>query len=238
MRSFTAGEKILDAKAVAARKAVELVLDGMTIGLGSGTTATFAIQFIGERIRAEGLKVTGVPTSSGTNSLASEVGIPLVPLKHARFIDITIDGADEVDPDLHLIKGGGGALVREKLVAAASKEVVIICDDSKIKPVLGQFPLPVTVVPFGWEATRERLLAFCPEVVLRMKKGSSDVFVTDDGALILDLHMSSIPSPAVLEAGIKAVTGVIEVGLFVNLATSVVIGHTDGTTNILVRAVR
>ena len=152
----------MDAKAVAARRAVMLVEDGMTVGLGSGSTATYAIQFIGERMRNEGIRVVGVPTSRSTNALAESEGIPLVDITCTGGIDLTIDGADEVDAGLNLIKGGGGALVREKIVAAASRQLLIICDDSKKHSQLGRFPLPVAVVPFAWHTTRVRLLNYCP----------------------------------------------------------------------------
>src|SRR5579871_2491333 len=125
----------------------------MTLGLGSGTTATYAIQALGERIRQEGLRVRGVPTSGRSRELAEALHIPLIDLSDVEQLDLTIDGADEVDPDLHLIKGGGGALLREKLVASASRELIIICDESKLKAELGVYPLPVAVIPFGWETT-------------------------------------------------------------------------------------
>lgn len=219
----------MDAKAVAARRAVLLVEDGMILGLGSGSTATLAIQYIGERIRIEGIRVTGVPTSSTTNAQAASVGIPLVELSHVGGIDLTIDGADEVDPALNLIKGGGGALVREKIVAAASRQVAIICDDSKIKQELGAFPLPVAVVPFAWETTRERLLTLCPVVTLRKQKGTDVTYITDDGNLILDMHMDRIADPANVEDRIRSVVGVVDVGLFLRLASRVFVGSSDGS---------
>jgi ribose 5-phosphate isomerase A len=219
----------VNAKAVAARRAVLLVEDGMTVGLGSGSTAAYAIQYIGERMRNEGIRVVGVPTSSGTNALAEAEGIPLVDITCTGRIDLTIDGADEVDARLNLIKGGGGALVREKIVAAASKQLVIICDDSKMHSVLGHFPLPVAVVPFAWHTTRERLQQICPVVSLRMRPNSDSAFETDDGNLILDLHMDAIPDPETTEARIRSLIGVVDVGLFVNLASRVVVGFEDGT---------
>ncbi len=219
----------MNAKAVAAKRAVQLVEDGMAIGLGSGSTAVYAIQYIGERIRSEGIQVVGVPTSSGTNALAEAEGIPLVDITCMGRIDLTIDGADEVDARLNLIKGGGGALVREKIVASASKQVVIICDDSKMHTTLGKYPLPVAVVPFAWHATRERLQELCPLVSLRMQPGSDAAFETDDGNLILDMHMDTIPNPEILEARIRSLVGVVDVGLFVNLASRVMVGFADGT---------
>lgn len=218
------------AKAVAARKAVEYVGDGMTLGLGSGSTAAHAIRAIGERMREEGLRVRGVPTSGRSRQLAAELGIPLIDLCRLREIDLTIDGADEVDPALNLIKGGGGALLREKIVACASRELIIICDDSKLKPTLGACPLPVAIVPFGWQTTRERLLRFGGTITLRMKDGEDTPFVSDDGLYILDMHLGRIGDVPALERNVKKVVGVVEVGLFVRLAARVVIGYADGHT--------
>jgi len=225
----------LDAKAVAARKAVAYVQNGMILGLGSGSTAAHAIRFLGERIRKEGLEVRGVPTSGRSRRLAEELGIPLIDLVGVDAIDLTIDGADEVDPALHLIKGGGGALVREKIVACASRELIIICDDSKLKPALGAFPLPVAVVPFGWETTRRRLERFGGAITLRQAADSNAPFVTDDGFYILDLHLGRIEDVPALERQLKQVVGVVEVGLFVGLASRVVVGYTDGHTEERVR---
>lgn len=220
----------MDAKEAAARKAVEYVRDGMIVGLGSGTTATFAIQALGEKMRTEGLQVRGVPTSSRTDALAENLGIPLVELTDLAEIDLTIDGADEVDPALHLIKGGGGALVREKLVASASRAVIIICDSSKIKTMLGAYPLPVAVVPFGWRTTRDRLLKYCGNITLRQTQGQDQPFLTDDGNYILDLHLGRILDAPGLEAHLKQITGVVEVGLFVNLTSRLILGFEDGHT--------
>lgn len=225
----------MDAKAVAALRAVSLIKSGMVVGLGSGSTAAHAIRFIGDRIRAEGLQIIGVPTSSVTNRLAGEVGIPLIDIPNNHGIDITIDGADEVNSSFCLIKGGGGALVREKLVAAASRELVIICDPSKIKLKLGAFPLPVTIVKFGWEATKCRLQEICPEAHLRFAGETEEPYLTDDGGYIIDLPLGVIEDPESLERQLKAITGVIDVGLFVNLATSVIVGTPDGSSHELTR---
>lgn len=224
----------MEAKEAAARKAVERVQDGMTLGLGSGSTATFAIRAIGERVHQDGLRVRGVATSGRSRELAETLGIPLADLSDVEAIDLTIDGADEVDPALHLIKGGGGALLREKLVAIASRALCIICDEGKLKPMLGAFPLPVAVVPFGWKQTQARLERFGGSATLRMDTGGAP-FVTDDGLYILDLNLGRIPDPAALEREIKAVVGVVDVGLFVGLATRVIIGHADGHTEERVR---
>jgi len=220
----------VDAKEAAARRAVAYVQDGMTIGIGSGSTATFAIRAIGERVQNEGLKVRGVPTSSKSRSLAEAMSIPEFELSESLPIDLTIDGADEVDPSLHLIKGGGGALLREKLVASASKALLVICDESKLKPTLGAFPLPVAVVPFGWETTRRRLQRFGDTITLRRVSENGDPFVSDDGLFILDLHLGKILDAAALEDNIKRTVGVVEVGLFVGLTSRVIVGYADGRT--------
>jgi ribose 5-phosphate isomerase A len=227
----------MDAKEAAARRAVEYVRSGMTLGLGTGSTTTYAIQALGERIRREGLQVRGVPTSDRTRELAETLQIPLTDFSTGSELDLTIDGADEVDPALNLIKGGGGALVREKLVASASRELIIICDDSKLKPVLGTFPLPVAVIPFAWETTRQRLLRLCPHITRRETgEAPGKPFVTDDGLYILDLHLGSIPDVPALAREIKQTVGVAEVGLFVGLASRVVVGYEDGHTEIRSRA--
>lgn len=220
---------MVNAKEAAARRAVELVQDGMMLGLGTGSTATYAIQALGARIAQEGLKVQGVPTSARSQALAEQFQIPLADLSEVGSIDLTIDGADEVDPALNLIKGAGGALLREKLVAAASREVLIICDETKWCPALGTFPLPVAIVPFGWVSTLHRLQAFCPSITLReAKEAPGQPFVTDDGLYVVDMHLVAIRDAAALEKNLKCVTGVVEVGLFVGLASRVIIGYEDG----------
>lgn len=221
----------MDGKEAAARKAVEAVQNGMVIGLGSGSTATFAIRALAERIHGEELDISGVATSIVSSELAQELGIPILDLFDLGEIDMTIDGADEVDSNLCLIKGGGGALVREKIVAAASKERVVICDESKIVPHLGKFPLPVALAPFGWRTTLHRLRDICPELSLRADKTNPSLpFVSDDGLYIADLPMGGIVDPAELEHRLKCTLGVLEVGLFVGMATRVIIGKSDGTT--------
>lgn len=223
----------MDAKEVAARRAVEYVQDGMTLGLGSGSTAAYAIQAIGERLHREGLRLRGVPTSARSRELAEELRIPLIDLEDEHAIDLTIDGADEVDPALNLIKGGGGALVREKIVASASRAVIIICDNSKMKPALGTFPLPVAVLPFGWKTTRQRLqdLNLGGAIALRQAADESGrPYVTDDGLYILDMRLGPIPDVPALECRLRQVIGVAEVGLFVDLASRVIVGYPDGHT--------
>ena len=204
-----------DDKRLAAEAAVEMVRDGMTIGLGTGSTANFAIRKLGERV-AGGLSIRGLPTSRASELLAHEVGIPLVNFTQATRLDLTLDGADEMDPALNLIKGGGGALFREKIVAAASDMLIIFADGTKRVSCLGAFPLPVEVNPFGWQVVAEKLKALGGNPVLR--GGESTPFVTDNQAHILDCAFGKIPDPPALESQIAAITGVMENGLFCGLA--------------------
>jgi ribose 5-phosphate isomerase A len=214
------------AKRAAAQAAATQVHDGMLLGLGSGSTAELAIAALGERVRDQGLRLTGVPTSERTAEAARAAGIPLIEIPHDRPIDCTIDGADEVDPNGNLIKGGGGALLREKLVALASREVVIIADYRKRKAVLGDFPLPVVIVPFGWRATLGRLERLGHPVSLRERGGTP--LVTDDDLYVADIACGRIDSPAELEQELKAVVGVVETGLFLGICHRVLYGFPDG----------
>jgi ribose 5-phosphate isomerase A len=219
----------MGAKEAAAQRAVMDVQDGMTIGIGTGSTSAFAIQALAERISREGLKIRAVPTSERSREMAQSLGIVLVDLSDEKVgeLDLMIDGADEVDERLNLIKGGGGALLREKIVAAASRELIIICDDSKCKRQLGAFPLPVAVVPFGYAATHRRLERL--GAIAELRSGSDGKpYVTDDSCFIYDLHMRQIPDPAGLEQQIRSIVGVVEVGLFVQMATRVIVGYSDG----------
>lgn len=229
------------AKRAAARAACDHVRDGMRLGLGTGSTAAFLIARLGERIRDEGLRVTGVATSTRTEALARQAGIPIATLDRLDrpdWLDLTVDGADEVDPALRLIKGGGGALLREKIVAAASDRMIVIADAGKRVPALGAFPLPIEVVAFGLAATR-RLAAEaagipCDAVTLRIDGDTP--FATDGGNRILDLAMGRIGAPADpadpadLAARLCAVPGVVDTGLFVGLCDLAIFGHPDGTT--------
>lgn len=221
----------MNPKDAAARKAVQYVQPNTLIGIGTGSTSAFAIRALGERVQREGLKIVAVPTSEQSRVLAEQLGIPLADLSEVGMLDLTFDGADEVDDDLNLIKGGGGALLREKIVASASRELVIIVDDSKVKPKLGSFPLPIAVVPFGHEATHRRLLEFTPNVNLRMDKADpSHPFVTDDHLYIYDMQMGQIDDPPALELAIRRIVGVAEVGLFIRMTSRLVIGYADGHT--------
>ncbi|MBI3993252.1 MAG: ribose-5-phosphate isomerase RpiA [Candidatus Lambdaproteobacteria bacterium] len=208
-------------KKLAGEAAAELVEDGMTVGLGTGSTAAYAVRRLGERVRA-GLHVRGLPTSTHTEALAREVGIPLVDFAEVTRLDLTLDGADEIDPDLNLIKGGGGALFREKIVAAASRRLIIFADHTKLVPQLGAFPLPVEVNPFGWQVAAERIAALGAHVTLR--QSGEGPFVSDNHGYILDCFFGKIDDPVALERHLAAVTGVMESGLFVRMAERALLG--------------
>jgi ribose 5-phosphate isomerase A len=214
-----------DLKRAAAEKALELVQDGMLIGLGSGSTARFFTEGVG-RLVADGMKVRGVPTSRATAELAASLGIPVV-TELVGQIDLTVDGADEVDPALNLIKGRGGAMFREKLVAAASKRFVVVVDESKLVKQLGVGVLPVEVLPFLWRSTAERLAA--PEVSLTVRGGEEVPYITDNGNLILDLIVEGgIKNPSEFGVELKKMTGVVEHGLFVGMTDTVIVADSDG----------
>ena len=221
-------------KARAAERALDFVQTGMKLGLGSGTTARLFVQALAERARA-GLDVLCVPTSETTRVLADEQGLRLSTLDDEPSLDLTVDGADEFDPQLRMIKGGGGALLREKIVAAASASMVVITDASKEVQHLGRFPLPVEVNPFGLGATRRLIetlmlkLGLSGEIVLRSASGSARPFLTDGGHFILDCHLGQIPEPEQLGQGLFAIPGVVEHGLFIGLATTIVIADASGT---------
>ena len=214
-------------KRQAALRAIEFVQPGMVVGLGTGSTADHMIAALGQRI-VEGLDVRGVPTSRRTADLARRHGIPLLEKEQDWVIDVALDGADQADPQLNLVKGGGGALLKEKIVAASAKEFIAMVDHTKCVPVLGRtFPLPVEIVPFGWGATARRVEGLTGgKAVLRHKDG--EVFLTEAGHYILDLHLGSIESPAQLERDLRAIVGVIETGLFVGRTTVLVVGSPGG----------
>ena len=213
-------------KKLAAEKAVEAIQDNMVVGLGTGSTAYWAIQKIGERVK-EGLRIGAVATSSETEKMAKELGIPLLPFADIERIDITIDGADEVDPQRNLIKGGGGALLREKLIACNSKQYFIVVDESKLVAQLGQFPLPVEILPFGMELTIRQLKKLYGQVQLRQKDGKP--FVTDNGNLIADIAAFPIKTPGQLNEKLHQIPGVLETGLFPHTwVTAVIAGTKSG----------
>jgi ribose 5-phosphate isomerase A len=219
-------------KHAAAAKAVELVRPGMRLGLGTGSTAKHFVALLAERVRG-GLDVVGVPTSEATRADAERQGIPLTTLDAAPALDLTVDGADEIAPDLSLIKGGGGALLREKIVAAASARMIVIADESKFVPVLGRFPLPIEIVRFGAAATRRAVEAVgeaagCAGAATPRRTREGHAFVTDGGHLILDAALGRIPEPESLARRLAAVPGVIEHGLFIGLAQMAIIAAADG----------
>jgi ribose 5-phosphate isomerase A len=220
-------------KREAARRALDLVRPGMRLGLGTGSTARHFVDLLGERV-AQGLDVIGVPTSEKTRAQAESLGVPVTTLDEAPELDLTVDGADEIDPGLSLIKGGGGALLREKIVAAASKRMIVIADESKLVDRLGRFALPVEVVPFGLAATRRhiaRAAAACGcsgEVRLRLKAEGGGPFVTDGGHNILDCAFGPISDPAALATALQAIPGVVDHGLFIGLARGAILAGSTG----------
>jgi len=209
-------------KQEAARRSLLFVKDGYVVGLGTGSTASYAINLLGERVR-EGLNILGIPTSVKSRDLAVRLGIPLTSFEESPLIDVTIDGADEINPALQLIKGGGGALLREKIVASASRKVVIIADSSKQVAVLGKFPLPVEVVPFAEALLIRRIRALGASVVVRRDQ-SDQPFVTDEGHHILDCSFGTIPDPHWLAEELDRMPGLVEHGLFLDLTDVALIG--------------
>lgn len=224
----------MNPKQVAGIWAANQVTSGMKVGLGTGSTAFFAIQRLGERL-TEGLTITATATSVETEKLAEEWNIPLLSLAEIGQLDITIDGADEISPELHLIKGGGGALFREKMVHLRSQKVIIIADERKAVDKLGAFPLPIEVVPFGHELTKEKLDALQLHPILRLDAPGKP-YLTDNHNLIYDCHSNFIEDPASLDPKIKLITGVVETGLFLGIASLAVIGSEDGEIRLLNRS--
>ena len=220
----------VDSKRLAAKKAVEYVRDGMLIGLGTGTTAYWAIQKIGARVK-DGLKIKTVSSSEHSASLAKELGIPLVDIDSISGIDITIDGADEVDPQKNLIKGGGGALLREKILAINTKQYIIVVDESKMVKQLGKFPLPVEIVRFASKLTMKKIEQLGCEVNLRKKEGKE--FITDNGSLIVDCKFGSIKDVDSLNQQLHAIAGVVETGLFVNFSPTILVGCSNGNVEVI-----
>lgn len=217
-----------DLKRQAGERAAEYVKDGMKVGLGTGSTVHYTLQALGRRVQEEGLDIVGVPTSVRTERTSLEVGIPLGDLDELGTLDVTIDGADEVDPHLNLIKGLGGALVREKIVAAHSKELIIVVDDGKMVDVLGtRSPLPVEVFKMGHRRLHSALADLGCAPALRLGDGD-EPFVSDNGNYIYDCRFSRIPRPHELEMEMNNVVGVVENGLFLDMATSVVVASTSG----------
>lgn len=226
-------------KESAALRALDLVCDGMWLGLGTGSTAARFIEALGVKVAA-GLKVVCVPTSEATRAQAERLGIPLTTLDDTPRLHLTVDGADEIDDQLRLIKGGGGALLREKIVATASDQMVVIADDSKLVTTLGAFPLPVEVVRFGFAATRRMVEAMAAQagcqgpIIQRLAKGG-EPFITDQGNFVLDCAFGRIHEPEVLAYALKRVPGVVEHGLFLGVADLAIVA-TDGGVQLIQRA--
>lgn len=209
-------------KKKAAEKAVEEIQSHMVIGLGTGSTVYFALKKIGERVR-QGLIIRAIPTSEQSRIIALQEGISLTDFSQVTELDLTIDGADEVDPELRMIKGGGGALLREKIVAGASKRVIVVADGAKRVKQLGKFPLPVEVIPFGWQVVAKKIETFGVKPTLRQK--GEQIFVTDSGNYILDCPFGVIEKAEELEIRLNMIPGVVENGLFNGLATEVILGQ-------------
>lgn len=225
------------AKYVAAKRAVSFVEDGMRVGLGTGSTAAWMVRHLAEVVDEEGMQVTCVATSSRTADLARDLRLKVVTLDEAKWLDLTIDGADEFDPTLNLIKGGGGALLQEKIVATASDRMIVITDASKAVATLGAFPLPVEVIRFGWETTKtlieETLINLDVtgrDAQLRMERGQP--YITDEGNYIVDLDLKRIGNARQLSLVLNQLPGVVENGLFLDICDVVVIGHGDGTVEL------
>jgi ribose 5-phosphate isomerase A len=219
-------------KQAAAARAVELVRSGMRLGLGTGSTAQAFVELLAARVRT-GLNVVAVPTSEATRIQAARLGIALTTLDDTPELDLTVDGADEIAPDLTLIKGGGGALLREKVVASASANMVVIADESKWVPVLGRFPLPIEILPFGATATRRAVeaaadAAGCPGPALLRMAQNGHAFVTDGGHWLLDAQLQRIADPQDLTNRLSAIPGVMEHGLFIGLAGAAILAGPDG----------
>lgn len=217
-------------KKIAAEKATEKIRAGMVVGLGTGSTVYYALLKLGTMVR-DGLNIVGIPTSVGTEKISIEQGIPLSTLAVHPTIDLTIDGADEVDAHLNLIKGGGAALVREKIIANASKRILIVVDESKVSRVLGtSFPLPVEIVQFGWEATQKAINRVCGQSLCeaKLRGGIQHPLITDNGNYILDCHFDRITEPEHVELQLNNIPGVVENGIFVNRADTVIIGTPSG----------
>lgn len=214
-------------KQLAAERAVTYIQDGMIVGLGTGSTAAYAIKKLGARVAEENLQIRAIATSQRSEEMARELNIPIVSFEEIDQIDITIDGADEVDEQLNLIKGGGGALLREKIVASNSHELIIIVDETKLVKRLGKFPLPVEVVPFALTVVQRQLELLDCTASLRMEGGNP--YLTDNGNYILDCSFGEIKLAPQLHDAIKKITGVVDNGLFIQLARTIIAAYNDGS---------
>lgn len=218
-------------KKAAGEKAADYIEPGMTVGLGTGSTAYWTIEKIGQMV-AGGLEIKAIATSKQSELQAQGLGIPLISFAEITRIDVDIDGADEVDGDRNLIKGGGGALLREKIIASSSARMIVVVDDTKLVHQLGRFPLPVEVVPFGWEMTVRKLQATGCTTSVRMKEDGT-AFITDNGNYIVDCHFQKIPSPAAMQDRLNLIPGVVENGLFIGMADTIIAGYQDGHTRVI-----
>lgn len=226
MQAHVQQNDMLNFKQLAGEYAANFVKDGMKVGLGTGSTVYWTIQKLGERVK-EGLSFQAVPTSKETEVLAKQLNISLISLNDVQSLDLTIDGADEIDANLQLIKGGGGALLREKIVATSSKELIIIADESKLVTHLGTFPLPVEIIPFSWKQTERKIQSLGCQTTLRLK--NNETFITDNNNMIIDcIFPHNITNPADLHTQLKMITGVVETGLFVNMTSKAIIGTKNG----------
>ncbi|RPF54302.1 ribose-5-phosphate isomerase RpiA [Aquisalibacillus elongatus] len=210
-----------------AQKAIEYVKDGMVLGLGSGSTMYWVLEELGQRVQS-GLNIQGIPSSVKTQKLAKEFGIPLTDFSHVQELDLAIDGADEIDPEFRLIKGGGGSLLREKIVDVAANKFIVVADDTKLVNQLGSYPLPIEVVRFGWETTKDRVESLGCKALLREENG--EPFVTNNHQYILDCHFNQIEKPHTLHNQLKSMVGVIETGLFLDMVDLVIVGREQEVT--------
>lgn len=230
---MTEATKFDPAKDAAAIAAVKLVQPGMKLGLGTGSTAVVFVHRLAERVKAEGFSLRCASTSKATADLAVSLGLTVESLDDIGWLDLTIDGADEVDPDLNLIKGGGAAHLREKIVAMASDQMVVIADGTKVVEQLGQFPLPVEALAFGLASTQVLIrraleaLGLTGDITLRSRDGQA--VMTDEGNHVLDLHLGVIPDPEALARALSEIPGVVEHGLFLNICRKAIVGRPDGT---------
>ncbi len=215
----------MEQKRIAGEKAAEYIKDGMTIGLGTGSTAYYMVEAVGKLV-AGGMKLRAVPTSNATEAQAKSLGIPLISIEEAEYLDLAIDGVDEIDPQFNAIKGGGGALFREKVVASAAKEVIWIMDNSKLVDAVGAFPLPIEILPYGYTHVLRQMDELGLKPVLRVKDGKT--FVTDNGNYIADLHLGAPMNIAEVAAKLQGMVGVLETGLFLNMCKRIIVGTDDG----------
>ena len=220
-------KNVISEKQLSAEAACDYVKDGMIVGLGTGTTAEFAVRKIGNLVR-DGLSIRGIPTSNRTKEVAEAEGIPLIDFSESMFIDLTIDGADEIDGNLNMIKGGGAALLQEKIVASVSRAEIIVVNRTKLVDQLGVFPLPVEVIPFGWQVVFNQLESLHGNPDLRLNNGKP--LVTDQGNYIIDCHFRKIKNPKLLEHQLNMIPGVVENGLFINLCTKMIIADGEQLT--------